>query len=271
MLRKIGRHEMKKKIFINQQKLESSLINGQIILDGSILRSDDINGYYQLIPAIKFTACVSNPEDPLGYTGKCAALAIFEQKGVEVNMHSIDYKGETYEVDEGFLGDHHQDAQSEDDWESEIHSENGVKYDPYLIKKLNNDHKALTKFYDEIMEAASEDKYDIVTTKLNSFVDRLRIHLMTEQIKFYNYLEHVFKNNELTKTMNKSFQDRIKVIGQKAIDFIDKYENIDWNDETKQTFVKEIENLDKILAERATMEEDLYELYLPKSAYNGTM
>ncbi len=98
---------MKKKIFINQQKMESSMISGQITLEGSILRSNNIKGYYQLTPAIKFTACVSNPDDPFSYIGKCAVMTTFEQKGIEIHMHSIDYNGETYEVEEGFIGDHY--------------------------------------------------------------------------------------------------------------------------------------------------------------------
>jgi len=248
---------MKKKIFINQQNLESSLTSGQISLEGSILRLNDMSGYYQLIPAIKFTACISNPDDPLNYVGKCAALALFEQKGIEVHMNSIDYNNETYEVDEGFLGDYYDESGAEDDSDSQELSKNGISYDPTLIKKLNNDHKALIEIFTEIMEAASEDNYDTVTDKLDAFSNRLRLHLMTEQIKFHTYLEQALKDCELTQKMNRTFQDRIKVIGPTALDFMEKYEDGKWNDETKKSFVEGMEGLGKILTERINMEEEL--------------
>lgn len=262
---------MKKKLFINQQNLESSLVRGQNFLEGSILRSKEKNGYYQLIPAIKFTTCVSNPEDPLNYIGKCAALALFEQKGLEVHMHSIDYNGETYEVEEGFLGDYYDESGANDDTNSQELSETGISYDPFLIKKLNEDHKALLSIFTEIMEAASEDDYASVTDGLNVFGNRLRLHLMTEQIKFHTYLQQALADSSLTQQMNNTFQDKIKVIGQTALDFMGQYEECGWNDETKKSFVEGMEGLGKILTERITMEEELYELYLPKSAYNGAV
>jgi len=262
---------MKKKIFITQQNLESSLTSGQISLEGSLLRSDKIDGYYQLIPAIKFTGCVSNPDDPLQYIGKCAPLVFFEKKGIEVNMNSIDYKDEVYEVDEGFLGDFYDEADTADSPDSQELSEDGVAYDPTLIKKLNEDHKKLLEIFTDTMEAASEDNYDTVEDLLDVFGNKLQLHLMTEQIKFHTYLEQALQHCDLTQQMNKTFQERIKVIGKTALDFIGQYEGCQWDDEKKKSFVEGMEGLGKILTERIAMEEDLYELYLPKTSYQGAI
>ncbi len=262
---------MKKRIFINQQNLESSLSEGRIILEGSILRANDFSGYYRLTPAIKFTACISNPADPLEYVGKCSALSIFEKQGIEIHMHSIDYRGETYEVDEGFLGDYYHENETDDEVESTSSPAATVAYDPNLIKKLNNDHEKLLELFTEIMEAASDNNFDTVNQKLNVFDNRLQLHLMTEQIKFHTYLEQALKNCAMTQQMNKNFQDRIKVIGQTALDFIDQYRESSWEEETKKEFVEGLEGLGKILTERIDMEEELYELYLPKSAYLGAV
>jgi len=260
---------MKKKIFISQQKLESSLVSGQIYLEGSILRSDDFSGHYKLMPALKFTGCASSPNDPAGYVGKCAALAIFEQKGIEVQMNSIDYNGETYEVDEGFLGDYY-DEKDTDSPKNEP-SEKGVHYDPALITRLNEDHKSLRRLYNEIMKAASKDDYTTVSDKLETFGNKMRTHLMTEQIKFHAYLEQALKNSALTQKMNNNVQKKIKEIDHQTLDFIEKYENNDWSSETKKSFFEGMGKYGKTFADRISMEEDLYELYLPKSAYSGVV
>ena len=256
---------------MSQEELESSLTSGDNFLEGSTLRSDKIDGYYQLIPAVKFTVCISNPEDPLQYIGKCSPLIFFEKKGIEINLNCIDYKGETYEVDEGFLGDYYNESIPADSPDSQELSEDSISYDPTLIKKLNEDHKKILGIFAEIMEAASEDNYDTVNDRLDAFSNALQLHLMTEQIKFHAYLEQVLQHSDLYQQMNKTFQDKIKIIGKKALDFIDQYEKCSWDNEKKKSFVEGMEGLGKMLMERIEMEEELYELYLPKAAYQGAI
>ena len=267
----MAKQTLKKKIFINQQNLESSLSHGHIILEGSMLKSNNMHGYYQLIPAIKFTSCVSDPGDPLNYVGKCAALILFEQKGIEVHMSSIDYHGVTYEVDEGFLGDYFTDGETEDEALSQHSEENGISYDPKLIQKLNDDHKTILEIFGEIIVSAEEDDFDTVSRKLELFGNRLRLHLMTEQIKFHTYLEQALAHCTLTQKMNKTFQERIKVIGNTALDFLAQYEDQIWTDKSKKSFITGMKGIGEVLVERITMEEELYELYLPKSAYQGAI
>ncbi len=72
----------------------------------------------------------------------------------------------------------------------------------------------------------------------------------------------------MPQRMNKSFQDKIKVIGKTALNFIGQYEECDWNDDNKQSFIEEMEGPGKLLNERIDMEGELFELYLPKSAYD---
>ncbi len=94
---------------------------------------------------------------------------------------------------------------------------------------------------------------------------------MTEQVKFHTYLEQALKHSELTQKLNSTFQKKIKVIGQATFDFMEQYEDIEWNDEIKKSFVEEMEGLGEILTDRIALEEELFELYLPKSAYNGAV
>lgn len=247
------------------------MARGRIELEGSILRSNDFPGYYLLTPAIKFTACISNPNDPHGYVGKCSALSLFEKQNIEIHMHSLDYRGETYEVDEGFLGDYRDESTTNDGDITGDESGDVIQYDPGLIKKLNNDHQELLQLFTEVMEAASQDDFDQVEKLLTLFGNRLKLHLMTEQIKFHTYLEQALKDCALTQQMNRDFQVRIMEIGQTALDFLNQYKSSTWDELTKNEFIEGMEGLGKILTERIDMEEELYELYLPRSAYLGAV
>ncbi len=247
------------------------MASGQIKLEGSMLRSNDFSGYYLLTPAIKFTACISNPDDPLGYVGKCSALSLFEKQNIEIHMHSLDYRGETYEVDEGFLGDYSDENTTSDTDNSDDDSGDMIQYDPGLIKKLNNDHQELLQLFTEVMEAASVDDFDQVEKSFALFGNRLKLHLMTEQIKFHTYLEQALKDCALTQQMNRDFQVRIMEIGQAALEFINQYKSCTWDEPVKKEFTEGMEGLGEILIERIDMEEELYELYLPRSAYLGAV
>ncbi len=247
------------------------MASGRIELEGSMLKSNDFPGYYLLTPALKFTACISSPDDPLGYVGKCSALSLFEKQNIEIHMNSLDYKGETYEVDEGFLGDYYDENTTNDGDNTGDGSGDVIQYDPGLIKKLNNDHLELLRLFTEIMEAASQDDFDQVDKSLAVFGNRLKLHLMTEQIKFHTYLEQALKDCALTQQMNKDFQVRIMEIGQTALDFLNQYKSSTWDGPTKKEFTEGMEGLGVILTERIDMEEELYELYLPRSAYLGAV
>lgn len=264
-----SQNKVRNRIFINQQKLEQSLVKGLITLEGSTLRSGKIDGYYQLIPAIKFTSCVSSPEDPLGYVGKCAALALLEQKGIEIEMHSIDYQGETFEVDEGFLGDFHKETEIKAASEANDQSDERINYNPSLIRKLHDDHKLLYKILDEIKAAISIDDYRSIPGRLDAFKNKLRIHLMKKQAELHKYIEVTLSHSEKIQKMNKTFQRKILRLNQAILQFIERYKNSSWNGNDKKSFNSGLKNLEKILTESITIEEELYELYLPKSAYNG--
>ena len=139
------------------------------------------------------------------------------------------------------------------------------EYDSGLIAKFHNEHKKLVDHIGEIQKVMDAGAIGTGKVKklLKSFKMELLGHFMEEDIKLYWYLKNYYKEDELSLSVVKEFEDSIKKIQKDVMHFFDHYSlnDVPLDKEFEATF-KEI--VDALSSRIASEEENLYTLYLPE-------
>lgn len=141
-------------------------------------------------------------------------------------------------------------------------SSTGIRYNPDLVASLKKDHQVLLGVAGEIVAAWNARNSDLLYDKLHAFKDGLNGHLLTENVKFYAYLEQRYGSDEETRVLIHQFRQEMNGIAKAATAFIRKYHVKPWTDELHNAFKGEFDQVATLLVKRIEREENqLYTLY----------
>lgn len=145
----------------------------------------------------------------------------------------------------------------------------GINYDPNLVAELKSDHGQLISLFTRIVATSSQRNDQLITEQLNEFGQKLRGHLLKENVRFYVYLKNSLQADENSMSIMQDFSHEMQQIGRAVTDFLHKYTNVpQWDEAQWAVFDRDLGSVGKVLTRRIESEEDtLYTLYLPPSNY----
>ncbi|MDR0776314.1 MAG: hemerythrin domain-containing protein [Azonexus sp.] len=137
-----------------------------------------------------------------------------------------------------------------------------IRFHPELIDKLTGDHHLLLSLFGETSHAAAQGDVAAAAERLEAFRTALQGHLLTENIRLYVYLEHLFADDPSTYSLIHEFRHEMDGIGKAVISFLLKYEELATHPELAAAFAHDLAGIGKVLVSRIEREEGtLYPLY----------
>jgi len=136
-----------------------------------------------------------------------------------------------------------------------------IHYDPQLVPRLVQDHRRLAELFERLKQDCERRDARTLQADLTRFSDVLRDHLLTEDVRFYVYLQHELAYAQVVRR----FQREIRVIGRDLTRFLIEYGQRRQGDAASwQGLDQNLQKIGPILAARIAIEErDLYPLYQP--------
>lgn len=139
-----------------------------------------------------------------------------------------------------------------------------INYDSNLIDELESDHEKLVKLYGRIWAEFEQANYGKVATLINQFKGDFQAHLLTENVKFYVYLEQSLADDPHNLKIVKEFRTDMNEIANAAIKFCKSYQG-KFSPEMVQKFKSDYTTVGEVLTRRVSLEEkSLYILYRPR-------
>jgi len=137
-----------------------------------------------------------------------------------------------------------------------------IRFHPELIGKLTSDHQLLLSLFSETSNAAARGDVAAAAEWLEAFRAALQSHLLTENIRLYVYLEHLFADDPSSYSLIHEFRHEMDGIGKAVIKFLTKYEDLATHPEMADAFSRDLAAVGKVLAKRIGREEGtLFPLY----------
>ncbi|MDR1994102.1 hemerythrin domain-containing protein [Azonexus sp.] len=137
-----------------------------------------------------------------------------------------------------------------------------IRFHPELIEKLTGDHRLLLGLFGETSDAAARGDVAAAAERLEAFRTALQGHLLTENIRLYVYLEHLFADDPSSHSLIHEFRHEMDGIGKAVISFLLKYEELATHPELAEVFANDLAAVGKVLVNRIEREEGtLYPLY----------
>jgi hypothetical protein len=140
-----------------------------------------------------------------------------------------------------------------------------IGYDPKLIDILHAHHAQLGKIFARIGKAAEDGDIANVRDNLRRFKTSLEAHLLTENVRFYGYLEQkLAADAENLRTLH-SFRKEMNTIASSVLGFDRRWQNAEIGSADMQNqFLSEYREIGKLLEQRLDNEESsLYPMYGP--------
>ncbi len=137
-----------------------------------------------------------------------------------------------------------------------------LSYDENLISKLTSDHEEMLAIYTSCAQAYEKKDYLKLNQLLNQLKSKLTSHLLRENVCFYLYVSHYYKEDESTRELINSFRREMEEIGKVAFKFLTESSAPDavYYAEFKKNF----DMIGSVLTNRIEEEESgLYMLYVP--------
>lgn len=146
---------------------------------------------------------------------------------------------------------------------------NSINYDPNLVTELKADHGLLVGLFTGIVATTGQRNHKLLTEQLNEFGQKLRGHLLKENVRFYVYLKKSLQSDEDSMSIMQEFAHEMQQIGRAVTDFLHTYTHVThWDDAQWAVFERDLNGVGKVLTQRIGAEEDtLYTLYLPPAGY----
>lgn len=147
---------------------------------------------------------------------------------------------------------------------------NGINYDANLVAELKADHGLLVALFSGIVSTTAQRDDKMLAEQLNAFGQKLRGHLLKENVRFYVYLKNSLQSDENSLAIMQDFAREMQQIGRAVTDFLNKYTRVaQWDDAQWAVFERDLNGVGRVLTQRIESEEGtLYTLYLPPSGYN---
>ena len=144
-------------------------------------------------------------------------------------------------------------------------TEEGIPYDAGLVAKLKGDHQELLAMFGKISQVAAARQFDEVPKLLKHFKLALQTHLVTENVRFYVYVEQRQAYDSGASSLITDLRKEMNGIAHAAAHFIGHYETAVFTEEVASQFKKDLADIGEVLVQRINTEEtSLYTLYLPK-------
>lgn len=139
-----------------------------------------------------------------------------------------------------------------------------IRYDAGLVQSLKDDHVELVKMYGQLGREVEAGRYSVISSSLLAFKTRLEGHLLTENVRFYVYLEQSMANDADNMAIIRDFRREMNGIARGVVDFVRRYQQQAVNSTNHEEFMQEYAAVGKLLTMRIEREEgSLYPLYHP--------
>lgn len=139
-----------------------------------------------------------------------------------------------------------------------------IGYDAKLINSLLQDHAELGRIFGNIGDAQKSGNFDDIRPLLIQFKTRLEAHVLTENVRFYNYLDQSLSGDASNAGIMHSFRREMNGIARSVVDFVKKYQSSNFTPDERRQFATDYDAVGKILEQRLDSEENnLYPLYQP--------
>ncbi len=138
-----------------------------------------------------------------------------------------------------------------------------IRFNPRLTEQLTQEHQELLDFYIRINNSVKAFDAKEVAKGLKQMKDLLQSHLLTENIRLFVYLDHMFADDEINRQLVREFKRETDQIARGVMAFFNKYQDIGSGRYPLDEFAKEFEEVGVALNRRIEREEQtLYPLYL---------
>jgi len=139
-----------------------------------------------------------------------------------------------------------------------------INYDPHLINELEGDHGRLVELFGQIWsEGFEKNDYAKTATLVSQFKSDFQAHLLTENVKFYVYLEQSLSKDKHNLEIVREFRTDMNEIANAVVKFCKKYSG-NFNIALIQQFKDDYATVGEVLTRRVSLEENsLYVLYQP--------
>ena len=139
-----------------------------------------------------------------------------------------------------------------------------IQYDSQLIGTLHKDHEGLLNTWSGIGDLLGKGRFDEIPDGLNRFKRELDHHLLTENVRFYNYVEQQLADDPVDIEIIRDFRQEMNGIARSVTGFIRKYMSSGVGTWNFNAFRKDYRAIGEALQNRIEREEcDLYPLYTP--------
>ena len=137
-------------------------------------------------------------------------------------------------------------------------------YDSGLVPSLKNDHQELVALFEQIGRTYEARRWHEIPALLTAFKTRLEAHLLTENVRFYNYVESTLRDDAENLSLIRDFRREMNSIARGVIDFVKKYQANHDPDILQHGFLADYRAVGGLLVQRIQREEgNLYPLYMP--------
>lgn len=137
-----------------------------------------------------------------------------------------------------------------------------IGYDATLVDSLLHDHATLGGIYRHIGELQSAARHDDLRAELVNFKSRLEAHVLTENVRFYTYLEQSLDADN-AEVMH-DFRREMNTIARTVVNFVKQYQAAAFTPSQRQQFASDYKKVGEVLEHRLDAEEsNLYQLYQP--------
>jgi hemerythrin-like domain-containing protein len=145
------------------------------------------------------------------------------------------------------------------------HVQRTIRHDPALLESLLHDHIELNAIYQRIGKLRQDGHYDEIRAELVNFKTRLEAHILTENVRFYTYLEQSLSDDAHNAEMMRDFRREMNTIARAVVAFVKKYQAAGTFDPSLQAeFARDYQSVGELLKQRLGREESsLYPLYQP--------
>ncbi|MEO8673009.1 MAG: hemerythrin domain-containing protein [Tahibacter sp.] len=137
-------------------------------------------------------------------------------------------------------------------------------YDSRLVESLKHDHQELVALFQQIGQAFDTRRHTEIPQQLVAFKTHLEAHLLSENVRFYNYVEYNLRDDSENLSLIRDFRREMNSIARGVIDFVKKYQRGLNDESSRQSFLSDYRTVGGLLVQRIEREEgSLYPLYQP--------
>jgi hypothetical protein len=144
----------------------------------------------------------------------------------------------------------------------DIEDDSRIRYSPELIPQLKDDHAGLLRLHGQIEALAMGGRFAEIAPALRTFKSKFDLHTLTENVKFYCYLEENLGRKPGALRTIREFRREMNTIARGVVNFVRKYQESGVTAANGAGFLTELRAIGALLVQRVQREEhDLYPLY----------